>query len=61
MLMMEHGYIYIRGEYTLSIQRLQKAIDDCYEYGFLLGKNIQRADFSFELCIHAGAGSLCLW
>ena len=51
-----HGYIYIRGEYTLSIQRLQKAIDDCYEYGFL-GKNILGTDFSFELCIHAGAGA----
>ncbi|MCK5848766.1 MAG: NADH-quinone oxidoreductase subunit NuoF [Caldisericia bacterium] len=50
------GYIYIRGEYNLSINRLQKAIDACYEYG-LLGKNILGTDFSFDLCIHTGAGA----
>ena len=53
------GYIYIRGEYYLSIERLQKAIEQAYEKGFL-GKNILGTDFSFNLEIRLGAGSyLC--
>ena len=50
------GYIYIRAEYPLAVQRLQKAIDQAYEYGFL-GKNIFDTDFSFDLEIRLGAGA----
>jgi len=50
------GYIYIRGEYQLSIQRLKKAIKDAEKLG-LLGKNILGTDFDFEVKIKIGAGS----
>lgn len=50
------GYIYVRGEYELSINRIQKAIDDAYKYN-ILGKNILGTDFSFDLEIKKGAGA----
>jgi len=50
------GYIYIRGEYQLSIQRLKKAIEDAEKIG-LLGKNIFNTNFNFEVKIKIGAGS----
>jgi len=50
------GYLYIRGEYTLSIHRMRKAIDDAYRYG-LLGVAILDSAFSFELEIKEGAGA----
>ena len=50
------GYIYIRGEYQLSIQRLEKAIKEAEKLG-LLGKNIFDTDFDFEVKIKIGAGS----
>ena len=53
------GYIYIRGEYIESIQKLQKALNNCYEKGYL-GKNIKGSDFSLNLELRIGAGSyLC--
>ncbi len=50
------GYIYIRAEYPIAVQRLQKAIDQAREYGFL-GKNIFGTDFEFDLGIRLGAGA----
>ncbi len=50
------GYIYIRGEYQLAYQRLEKAIQQAREYGFL-GKNIFDKGFDFDIHIHAGAGA----
>ncbi|MEA2021396.1 MAG: NADH-quinone oxidoreductase subunit NuoF [Candidatus Caldatribacteriota bacterium] len=50
------GYIYIRGEYKLCIQRLKKAIEDAEELG-LLGKNIFNSGFDFQIEIKIGAGS----
>jgi len=47
------GYIYIRGEYDLSIRRMQKAIDQARQYN-LLGKNILETDFTFDLEIKKG-------
>jgi NADH:ubiquinone oxidoreductase subunit F (NADH-binding) len=53
------GYIYIRGEYYLSIERIQRAIDQAYEKGFL-GSNILGSGYNFDLEIKLGAGSyLC--
>lgn len=52
----DYGYIYIRGEYALSIKRLEKAIADAREYG-LLGKNILNSQFSFDLEVYKGAGA----
>ena len=50
------GYIYIRAEYPIAVQRLQIAIDQAREYG-LLGKNIFDSGFDFNLDIRLGAGA----
>jgi len=50
------GIIYVRGEYTLSIERLEKAIDQAYDLG-LLGNNILGSNFSFDVQIKKGAGA----
>jgi NADH-quinone oxidoreductase subunit F len=51
-----YGYVYVRAEYPLAIQRLQHAIDICYEKGWL-GKNIQGWGFDFDMRIKMGAGA----
>ncbi len=50
------GYIYIRHEYPLALERLKKAIADAREYG-ILGKNIFDQGFDFDITIHLGAGA----
>ena len=50
------GYVYVRAEYPIAVQRLQKAIDQAREYG-LLGENIFGTDFKFDLEIRLGAGA----
>ena len=52
----EKGYIYIRGEYKLSIERTQKAIEDARKYG-LLGEDIFGSGFDFDIEIRIGAGA----
>ncbi|HHU21573.1 MAG TPA: 4Fe-4S binding protein [Acholeplasma sp.] len=50
------GYVYIRAEYPLAVERLQHAIKNAYEYGFL-GENILGSNFNFDLEIRLGAGA----
>ena len=50
------GYIYVRIEYPLAIERIKKAIVQAKENG-LLGDNIFDSDFSFDLVIFEGAGA----
>jgi NADH:ubiquinone oxidoreductase subunit F (NADH-binding)/NAD-dependent dihydropyrimidine dehydrogenase PreA subunit/(2Fe-2S) ferredoxin len=50
------GYIYVRAEYPLAIQRLNIAIEKARNYG-LLGKNILGSGFDFEIGIYPGAGA----
>ncbi|WP_186430356.1 NADH-quinone oxidoreductase subunit NuoF [Clostridium sp. BSD9I1] len=50
------GFIYIRAEYPLAIQRLRIAIKQAYDLG-LLGKNILGSDFSFDIKLKYGAGA----
>lgn len=50
------GYFYIRAEYPLAIDRVQKAIDQCYKYG-ILGEKILGSDFNFDIEIRFGAGA----
>jgi NADH:ubiquinone oxidoreductase subunit F (NADH-binding)/(2Fe-2S) ferredoxin/NAD-dependent dihydropyrimidine dehydrogenase PreA subunit len=52
----EKGYIYVRAEYPLAIQRLQKAIGDARDYG-LLGNDILGKGFNFDIEIYPGAGA----
>jgi len=50
------GYVYIRAEYPLAVERLQYAIDKAYEYG-ILGKGVLGSKFDFDLEIRLGAGA----
>lgn len=51
-----HGFVYIRAEYPIAVERLQKAIDQAKKYGFL-GKNIFGSGFDFDMEIRLGAGA----
>ena len=51
-----YGYIYVRAEYPLAVQRLQTAIEKAKARG-LLGKDILGSGFDFELRISQGAGA----
>lgn len=50
------GYIYVRAEYPLAVQRLRTAIKRAEEVG-ILGDNIMGTDFSFHMHISRGAGA----
>ncbi len=50
------GYIYIRAEYPIAVQRLEIAIKQAKEYG-LLGENLFGTDFSFDIGLRLGAGA----
>jgi NADH:ubiquinone oxidoreductase subunit F (NADH-binding) len=50
------GYVYIRAEYPLAVERLRTAIKQAGEKGYL-GKNICQSHFNFELKIKLGAGA----
>ncbi len=52
----DEGYIYVRAEYPLAVQRLKKAIADAEKLG-MLGENILGSGFSFKLHIKEGAGA----
>ena len=52
----DEGYIYVRAEYPLAVDRLQKAIDQARDVG-LLGENILGTEFSFDIRINRGAGA----
>lgn len=52
----DEGWIYIRGEYTLAKERLERAIAQAEELG-VLGDNIFESGFSFHIHVHAGAGA----
>lgn len=50
------GLVYIRAEYPLAIERLQKAINSANERGYL-GKNLFGTEFEFDIEIKFGAGA----
>jgi NADP-reducing hydrogenase subunit HndC len=52
----DEGYIYIRAEYPLAIQRLKIALNQAREYG-LLGKDIMGTGFNFDIGMKYGAGA----
>lgn len=49
------GYIFLRAEYRLAAVRLQRAIAEARERGYL-GRKIGGSDFSFDIHLHASAG-----
>lgn len=50
------GYIYVRGEYYSETSRLQQAIDEAYEKGYL-GKNVLGTGNDIDVYLHLGAGA----
>ena len=50
------GYLYVRAEYPLAVERLRLALQQAREHGFL-GENILGNGFNFELEIFEGAGA----
>ena len=50
------GYIYVRAEYPIAVQRLEIAIEQAREYG-LLGKNIFDSGFDYDIELRLGAGA----
>jgi NADH-quinone oxidoreductase subunit F len=52
----KHAFIYIRGEVLHVIRRLQQAVREAYDAGYL-GEDILGSGFGLELTVHAGAGA----
>jgi len=52
----DQGYIYVRAEYPVAVERLQHAIKQAREYN-LLGENLFGTDFNFNIDIRLGAGA----
>ncbi|MBZ9634336.1 NADH-quinone oxidoreductase subunit NuoF [Clostridium sp. FP1] len=52
----QEGYIYVRAEYPLAVNRLKNAISQARSYG-ILGDNILGTSFSFDIKINRGAGA----
>ena len=50
------GYIYVRAEYPIAVQRLKLAIGQAKAYG-LLGERVFGSEFSFDIEIRLGAGA----
>lgn len=51
-----HGYVYIRHEYPLAVERIKIAINKAREHG-LLGKDILGSGFDFDVTVQMGAGA----
>lgn len=52
----QRGYVYVRAEYPLAVRRLQRAIEQALDRGFL-GKDILSSGFDFFLDVKQGAGA----
>ena len=52
----QKGFVYVRAEYPIAVQRLTIALEQAREYGFL-GKNILGSGFDFDIEIRLGAGA----
>ncbi len=52
----DQGFIYVRAEYPIAVQRLEVALDQAREYG-MLGNNIFGSGFNFDIELRLGAGA----
>lgn len=52
----DEGFLYIRAEYPLALERISRAIENCLRHNFL-GDNIMQSGFSLNLKIVPGAGA----
>lgn len=51
-----HAFIYIRGEYAKPARRMQKAVEEAYQKGYL-GDKIFGTDYDLEVTVHLGGGA----
>jgi NADH-quinone oxidoreductase subunit F len=51
-----HAFVYIRGEYPKPARRVQRAVEEAYEAGFL-GRGIFGGGYDLEVTVHLGAGA----
>lgn len=51
-----HAFVYIRGEYPKPARRLQRAVDEAYDAGYL-GRGIFGSDYDLEVTVHLGGGA----
>ena len=52
----QQGYVYIRSEYPRAVRKIENAIRQAYEHGFL-GKDILGSGFSFDVATRLGSGA----
>ncbi|RMF87820.1 MAG: NADH oxidoreductase (quinone) subunit F [Nitrospirae bacterium] len=50
------AYIYVRGEFDFPIERIQGAVDEAYERGYL-GPDVMGTGYAFDVVVHRGAGA----
>lgn len=51
-----HAFIYVRGEVPHAIRRVQLAVREAYQAGYL-GRDIQGSGFDLDVTVHSGAGA----
>ena len=51
-----HAFIYVRGEVLHVVRRLQQAVQEAYDAGFI-GENILDSGYDLDITVHAGAGA----
>jgi NADH-quinone oxidoreductase subunit F len=51
-----HAFVYIRGEYAKPARRVQKAVEEAYQKGYL-GDKIFGTDYDLEVTVHLGGGA----
>ena len=51
-----HAFVYVRGEYPKSARRVQQAVSEAYDAGYL-GKDILGSGFSLDVICHLGGGA----
>ncbi len=50
-------YIYIRGEYKVPVRRVEQAVKELYERGYLGQKILDKKGFDHDIVVHSGAGA----
>ena len=52
----DEGYVYVRAEYPLAVERMRRAVKDAENAGFL-GENLFGSSFNFKIVVMEGAGA----
>jgi len=51
-----HAFVYVRGEFAYPAMRMEEAVNEAYEKGFL-GKNILGSGYDLDVIVHTGGGA----